>query len=116
VVRIDKASELTKIQRFNVYNSEFSYGQAIKIESSKLLEVVDCEYRDITLSNSDLLSFNSVSVATIARLKFINILKNSDKSRYAILMPSLILSKDVSDYDLSDLSFLGSSASFISIQ
>jgi len=41
LVRIDKASEKTIIKNFKVTNTEFSYGQVIKVEWSNELEFSD---------------------------------------------------------------------------
>lgn len=115
ILRIDKAAEKTTIERFVVTDTEFSYGQAVKIEASKYLEMSDSNFTDIVLSNADLLTLNSISVASIRNLRFENVQKQSDKQRYTISMPTLLLQKDLSSFELKDLYFQESSASFLSV-
>lgn len=115
LVRIDKASEKTIIKNFKVTNTEFSYGQVIKVEWSNELEFSDSQFHDITIANSDLITLNSVALAKIERIDFQRITKNSDKQRHVISLPTLRLVKGKSSFLLSQLTFQHSSASFLQV-
>jgi hypothetical protein len=60
--------------------------------------------------------FNQIVKSEIRNLKFTNFTKASDKSRFALSMPTLTLVAGVSDHVISNISFTDSQSSFISIQ
>lgn len=115
ILRIDKATEKTTIDNLQVKDTQFSYGQAVKIEASRHLSFQNSVFTDITVANSDLISLNAIAVAELLDLTFERITKDSDKQRHAIAMPTLLLEKDLSTFTLERLSFVDSSASFLSV-
>lgn len=115
ILRVSTASNLCSIKRFQVNKSNFKYGKAIEIEQAKFLVFSDAAYTLNSLQNQDFFVFNQIVKANISNLRFDQFSKVSDKSRFAISMPTLTLSPGVSLYEASNISFTNSRASFISV-
>lgn len=115
ILRVSTASNLCHIKRFQVNRSNFMYGKAIEIEQAQFLVFSDAQYTLNTLQNQDFFVFNQIVSANISNLSFNQFSKASDKSRFAISMPTLTLSPGISSYSIRNISFTNSHASFLSV-
>ena len=108
ILRISTAYNTCSIRNFTVTNSSFKYGKAIEIESARVLTFKDAVYSNNSLQNQDFLVFNQIVKSTISNLTFTLFRKDSDKSRYALSLPTLTLTAGISEHLLFDLNFTDS--------
>jgi len=116
IIRILKANNEVSIENFLIDYSLFSYGKAIEIESAKSLIISKCYYHENKLENANFFVFNSIQKSSISDVVFENFKKESDKMRYAISMPTLILSEGYSEYTFQDITFNFSESSFLNVE
>lgn len=115
ILRVSTASEACVISRFNVYTSSFKYGKAIEIEQAKILKFADSDYSANSLQNQDFFVFNQIVQSEIKNLAFDSFTKISDKSRFALSLPTLTLVPDFSYHSVSNITFMNSLSSFLSV-
>ncbi|CDW85403.1 UNKNOWN [Stylonychia lemnae] len=116
ILRISTANNLAKIENFRVTNSTFMYGKAIEIEYAASLEFRNAAQTNNKLFNQDFLVFNQINKALIENLSFTLFQKSSDKSRFAISLPTLTLSSLAgSMHELRNITFSQSQSSFLSV-
>ena len=115
ILRISSATALCSIKNFSVSNSSFMYGMAIEVEQAGKLVFSDSSFSTNSLQNQDFITLNQVTQAKISNLVFNTFQKISDKSRFAISMPTLTLSPGTSSYQIANITFSNSQASFLSV-
>lgn len=72
-------------------------------------------YTNNTLQDQDFFSFDQVGSVAISNLSFNKFSKYSDKSRYAISIPTLALTPQLSTYSISNITFTNSMSSLLSV-
>eukprot|EP00347_Sterkiella_histriomuscorum_P017693 403348360 len=116
ILRISTANLMASIDNFQVQDSTFMYGKAIEIESAAYLDFKNAAQSNNKLYNQDFFVFNQINKALIQNLHFSNFMKQSDKSRFAISLPTLTLSQAAgSSHELKNITFSNSQSSFLSV-
>eukprot|EP00347_Sterkiella_histriomuscorum_P014519 403360570 len=117
LLKISSALYLAQIEKFEIINSHFYYGKAFEVESAAVLDFKDSTCTNNIIENQDFFSFNQVKKATIQNLKFDNIQKISERARYILSMPTLILDQYAgSSHELKNITLSNSQSSFLSVQ